>query len=178
MRWQDIMNTIIYTNINFKRNKKREVFDLILGIIFIIIGFSGLFLGSTFVLKLVTYIIPLILIISAIKTYKLSYSLKKTDFKHCIVFLIQAIILTILSIYIIIFPLKSLNYIVIILGVLSLLNSLNQMFISNIKTISFIPFVIGILCILFSNQIINTFYTLFLLFIGVSKVFEFIYKRK
>lgn len=175
------MRTIIYTNNSFEKRKKSDFFDLILGIIFIIISISGLFMGSKLILKILMYIIPIAILLYAGNIYRIAFSLAKTDKKHFIIFLIQGIILTTVSIYSLLFPLESLNYIVIFIGAILIINSLNTMMLTNSRTISFMPFFIGIILILFSNQIINTFYTLFLiilLFIGISKLTSFFYKLK
>ena len=174
------LKTIVYTNFNnFK--KKNSIAELIWGIIFIAIAFAGLFLDSKLILKLFMYIIPLALLLYSIRIYKIAFYFKKNNLKNFIIFLIQGILLTLAAIYIIWFPIESLNYIIIIGGILLIINSLNKMMITGSTTFAFLPFLMGILCILFSNQIINTFYTLFLiivLFIGVSKIMNFFYLRK
>ncbi len=165
---------------NFKKNKTQKLFDLMIGIILIIIAISGLFFGSTWLLKLFTYTIPIILLINAIKIFKIAKLIRKTDLKNFIIFIIQVIILIVGALYIIFFPLESLNYIIIILGIVYILNSINNIILTSANAFSFFPFLIGIICILFSKQIINTFYTLALiimLFIGIAKILEFIYKR-
>lgn len=174
------MKRIIYisNNTSFRRS---SISDLILGLIFVMIASSGLFLNSKLILKLVMYIIPFALLLYSLSIYKMAFNLKKTDKKHFIIFLIQAIFITFLAIYVIFYPLESLNYIIVLIGTLIMINSINRMIITNSKYLSFTPFLIGILLILFSNQIINTFYTLFLiilLFIGISKLINFFYKIK
>ncbi len=174
------MKTIVYTNIN-KFKKKNSITELIWGIILIIIAGAGLFMDSKLILKLFMYIIPLALLLYSIRIYKIAFYVKKNHMKNFIIFFTQAILLTIASIYVILFPIESLNYIIIIGGILLIINSLNKMMITGTTTFAFFPFLMGILCILFSNQIINTFYTLFLiiiLFIGVSKIMNFFYLRR
>lgn len=174
------LKTIVYTNFNnFK--KKNSITELIWGIILIIIAGAGLFMDSKLILKLFMYIIPLALLLYSIRIYKIAFYVKKNHMKNFIIFFTQAILLTIASIYVILFPIESLNYIIIIGGILLIINSLNKMMITGTTTFAFLPFLMGILCILFSNQIINTFYTLFLiiiLFIGVSKIMNFFYLRR
>jgi len=173
------MKTVIYVNNNF--NKKSSIGDLIIGILFLIISITGLFMNSKFILKLVMYLIPLALILYAIHTLRIALSLRKTDKKHFFIFLIQAIILILGAIYVVLFPIESLNYILIFIGAIIMINSLNAMMLTHSGCLSFIPFLTGMLLILFSNQIINTFYTLFLiilLFIGLSKISTFIYRIK
>ena len=171
------MRTIIYTN-NF--NKKNKISELILGIIMIILAVTGLFMDSKLILKLVMYIIPFIMLLYTIKPYKMASYFFKKDTKRFIVFLVQAIIITISALYILFFPIESLNYIIIVIGILLIINSINNMLLTT-KTLSFFPFLFGIICILFSNGIINTFYTIFLIFVlftGISKVTNYIYNQK
>lgn len=172
------MKTIIYTN-NF--NKKNTIFDLILGIIMILLAFTGLFMNSKFILKLVMYIIPFIILLYTIKPYKMAFYFLKKDIKKFIIFFLQAITLTIGAGYVLFFPIQSLNYIIIIIGILLIINSFNNILLTDNKSVSFFPFFLGIICILFSNGIINTFYTIFLIFIlfsGISKVTKYIYDKK
>ena len=174
------LKTVIYVNGN-NFNKNKGIGDLIIGILLLIISFTGLFMNSKFILKLVMYLIPIALLLYALNTYRIAFTLRKTDKKHFIIFLIQAIILTLVGIYIILFPIESLNYIIIFIGAILMINSINTMILTHSSILSFTPFLIGILLILFSNQIINTFYTFFLiilLFVGISKVTNFFYKLK
>ena len=171
------MKTIIYTNYK----NKGKITDLILGIILILTALSGLFMGSTLVLRLMMYIIPIIMLLYSIKPYKVAFYFLKKDIKRFIAFIIQAIIITIGAVYILIFPVESLNYIIIIIGSLLLINSINNMILTNSKTSSLFSFIFGAICILFSNQLISIFYTLLLLlilFIGISKLTTYIYQNK
>lgn len=173
------MKTIIYTNnYNFKKNYLK---DLIFGIVLVILSVMGLFMNSKLILKLFMYIVPIGLLLYSANVYKMAFNLRKTDAKHFIIFLLQAIFLTLLAVYVLIFPIESLNYIIIVLGIILIINSINQMIITSIPALSFTPFFIGILCLIFSNQIINTFYTLFLIIImlvGISKVLNYFYLKK
>lgn len=174
-----MMKTIIYTNnYNFKKNYLK---DLIFGIVLVILSVMGLFMNSKLILKLFMYIVPIGLLLYSANVYKMAFNLRKTDAKHFIIFLLQAIFLTLLAVYVLIFPIESLNYIIIVLGIILIINSINQMIITSIPALSFTPFFIGILCLIFSNQIINTFYTLFLIIImlvGISKVLNYFYLKK
>lgn len=166
------MKTFIYT--------KNSLLDLILGILLVILSFSGLFLGSKLILKLIMYIIPIILLVCSIKPYKMAIYFFNKNIKAFIACLLQAIIYTLGAIYVLFFPIESLNYIIIILGMFLVINSINNMILTNSKSISFLPFILGIICILFSNSIINTFYTLFLLvvlFWGISKITTYLYNK-
>ena len=168
------MRTIIFKNYNNK------ISDLIFGILLIVISFSGLFMGSKLLLKLIMYIIPFIMLLCTIKPYKMAKYFFNKDIKNFIIFLSQAIVLTIGALYVLFFPIESLNYIIIIIGLLLIIHSINNMLLTNSKTLSFFPFILGFICVLFSNSIINTFYTLFLittLFIGISKVTNYLYNK-
>lgn len=171
------MKTVIYVN-NYKKNYLK---DLILGIILVLVSISGLFMNSKLILKILMYLVPIGLLLYSLNIYKMAFNLRKTDPKHFVIFLIQALILTLLAIYVLIFPIKSLSYIIIIFGVFLIVSGINQMMLTKSSMLSFPSFFIGILCLLFSNQIINTFYTLFLIIIlcvGLSKIFNYFYFRK
>ena len=171
------MKTIIYSN----NNKQGKITDLILGITMILVAFSGLFMGSTLVLKLIMYIFPIIILLYSIKPYKIAFYFLKKDFKRFIAFIIQAIFLTISALYILFYPVESLNYIIVFIGILAIINSINNMLLTNSKRLSFMPFLFGTICVLFSNQIINFFYTIlliFILFTGISKIITYNYYKK
>lgn len=172
------MKTIIYSN---SINKKGKITDLVFGILMILIAFSGLFMGSTLVLKLIMYIFPIIILLYSIKPYKVAVYFFRKDFRRFIVFLIQAILLTLSALYILFFPVESLNYIIVFIGILLIINSINNLLLTSSKRLSFIPFLFGSFCILFSNQIINFFYTIlliFILFTGISKIISYSYYNK
>lgn len=174
------MKTVIYVNGN-NFNKKKGIGDLIIGILLFIISFTGLFMNSKFILKLVMYLIPSALFLYALNTYRIAFSLRKTDKKHFFIFLGQGILLTLFSIYIIVFPIESLNYILIFIGGIIMINSINTMLLTGSGCLSFMSFLTGSMLMIFSNQIINTFYTLFLiilLFVGITKVTNFFYRLK
>lgn len=173
------MKTVIYVN-NSNYNKRKDISDLILGILFTLLSFTGLFMDSKLILKLVMYLIPIALILYSFHLYKLAFALKRTDKKHFSIFLIQGIILSLIAIYVLIFPIQSLNYILIFIGVILIINSINKMMLAGTTPFSFFPFLLGILLMLFSSQIINTFYTLFLivlLFTGISKIIQYFYRK-
>lgn len=172
------MKTIIYSN---SINKNGKITDLVFGILMILIAFSGLFMGSTLVLKLIMYIFPIIILLYSIKPYKVAVYFFRKDFRRFIVFLIQAILLTLSALYILFFPVESLNYIIVFIGILLIMNSINNLLLTSSKRLSFIPFLFGSFCILFSNQIINFFYTIlliFILFTGISKIISYSYYNK
>ena len=121
------------------------------------------------------------MLLYSIKPYKVAFYFLRKNIKRFIAFLIQAILLTIISLYILIFPVESLNYIIMIIGGLLLINSINNMILTNSKALSLFPFILGSICILFSNQLIRIFYTfilLLILFIGISKLTTYIYQNK
>lgn len=147
----------------------------------ILVAFSGLFMGSTLVLKLIMYIFPIIILLCSIKPYKIAIYFFRKNFKRFIAFLIQAVALTLSALYILFFPVESLNYIIVFIGILSIINSINNTLLTNSKKLSFIPFLFGAICILFSNQIINFFYTIlliYILFTGISKIVTYTYYKK
>ena len=163
------MKTIIISNYN-KNDAKPS--NLIFGILMILISLSGLFMGSTLALKLLVYIFPIIILIFSIKSYKMAQYFFKKDIKRFIIFITQAIFLTTFALYILFFPIESLNFIIIGIGILTLISNINNMIIYNSKRLSFTSFIFSLICMLFSKQIINIFYTillLFILFIGISK---------
>ena len=173
------MKTVIFVNNDFK--KKNGLGDLIIGLILFAISFSGLFMGSKFILKLVMYLVPFGLLLYALNILRIALSLIKTDKRHFVIFLIQAILIITGAIYVILFPIESLNYIIIFIGGIIIINSINTMLLTGTTFFSFGPFLIGILLILFSNSIINTFYKLFLivlLFISISKITKFFINLK
>lgn len=169
------MKTIIYSN---NISKKGKITDLVLGILMILVAFSGLFMGSTLVLKIIMYIFPVIILLYSIKPYRIAFYFFKRDFKRFIPFIIQAVLLTLSALYILFYPVESLNYIIVFIGVLLIINSINNMLLTSSKRFAFIPFLFGAICILFSNQIISFFYTIlliFILFTGISKIITYSY---
>ena len=99
------MKTVIYVN-NYKKNYLK---DLILGIVLVLVSISGLFMNSKLILKILMYLVPIGLLLYSLNIYKMAFNLRKTDPKHFVIFLIQALILTLLAIYVLIFPIKSLS---------------------------------------------------------------------
>jgi hypothetical protein len=173
------MRTVVFVNNNFKR--KNSFGDLIIGLLLFAISFSGLFMGSKFILKLVMYLVPIGLLLYSLNILKIAISLFKTDKKHFVIFLIQAFLIMVGAIYVIWFPIESLNYIIIFIGGILIINSINTMLLTGTSALSFGPFLLGTLLILFSDSIINTFYKLFLivlLFISISKITKFFIRLK
>jgi len=167
-------------NIFFEiKTSNNNIKNLITGIILCIISISGLFLDTKLALKLVMYIIPIILIIYSLKTIKMALYFKKNYISRFIILFIQALLIITLALYIIFNPIESLNYLIILGGLILLINCINNIIFY--KTRSYFQFILAILCIVFSNEIINTFYTIFLisiLFIGISKITTYLYLRK
>lgn len=170
------MRTIIYTNKTKKPEDKYTT--LVKGILALIVSISGLCFNSKLILKLFVYIFPIVLIIYASSILrKALYCLTKNK-KESISFLVKGLIPLFIAIYIIFNPINTLSLIISIVGALILVNALWSFLIIGYIPISQI--IIGLLCVAFSNVIINTFYTLFLIILlvyGIYKIFEFI-KRK
>lgn len=160
--------------------KKELITDLIQGIIFLVISCSGLFFGDKLLLNIVIYIVPLFILIYAINLFSIGLSIFKGKKRKSISFFIQALVFVLFSIYIFLNPIKSLNYVLIIIGAVIITNAI-------IKTIYFpnyFPigsFIFGGILIIFSEALINFFYTIvmfFLLMFGISKISKFIYYLK
>jgi len=172
------MKTIIISNYN---KNKPAISNLIFGILMILISLSGLFMGSTLVLKLLMYIFPVIILICSIKPYKMAIYFLKKDLKRFIIFITQAVFFTLSAIYMLFFPTESLNYIIIGIGILTLISNINNMILYSKNRLSFTSFIFSAICILFSKQIINMFYTillLFILFLGISKTTTYFIQKR
>ena len=86
---------VIIVNNNFTESlkesfRKFKLFNLIQGIILIIIGVAGLFFNAKIILRLAVYVLPLLLLSYVAKTLIMAYPLRKSDFKTFIVMIIQA----------------------------------------------------------------------------------------
>ena len=171
------MKTIIYTNKNYKKEDKFTL--LTKGILALIVSIAGLCFNSKLILKLFVYIFPIGLIIYSLTILrKCLYCFSKNK-KEAVSFLIKGIIPLLIAIYIIFNPINTLSLIITIIGSIILINALWSFLILGYLPIAQI--IIAILCISFSNAIINTFYNLFLIFVfiyGLYKVFEFIRLNK
>lgn len=172
------MKTIIYTN--KRKNKNEDKYTVLAkGILALLVSIAGLCFNSKLILKLFVYIFPIGLIIySATILKKAIYCLSKNK-KEGISFLIKGLIPLTIALYIIFNPINTLSLIITIVGSLILVNALWSFLIMGYLPISQI--IIGLICALFSQTIIDTFYTLFLIFVliyGIYKVLEFVNLNK
>ncbi len=156
-----------------KQKEKTQVFGLVQGIILFIIAFAGLFLESKILLKLVVYLIPLLLIVYSMRLLTIAERLKKLDTSISITYLIQSILTMIISVYILCHPLDSLNFILIAVGLIIIINSISAMTYEK----SYLPvgsIFIGIMLMLFPKEIVTTFYTLFLIVLLIYSIWKII----
>jgi len=171
------MKKIFYTN---KKQKKEDKYtSLTKGILALLVGISGLCFNSKLILKLFIYIFPIALIIySATILRKAMYCFSKNR-QEATSFLIKGLIPFIIALYIIFNPINTLSLIVTIIGFLILTNALWSFLL--IGYIPIMQILIGIICISFAQVIINTFYTIFLIFVliyGIYKTLEFVKLNK
>lgn len=165
---------IIIINNNFKENsKKYKNFNLIQGIILVILGITGLFFDSKILLRLAVYVFPILVLTHAAKVLVNAFSVRKTDIKSFWFMIIQSFLLLICSFYVIINPFDTLQYLVVSAGVLLIVNSIVQFVFTKGSIIPAASTIIGVLCIIFPSQIIDIFYTIILvimLIVGVFKI--------
>ena len=154
--------------------------ELIQGIILSIIAILGIFCGSKLLLKIIIFIFPLFILTYAVNLFSMGFAIIKTDRNHGISFFIQASIYTLLAIYILLNPIETLGFILVITGIIIIANALSKMlYFPNYMPIG--SLVCGIILIVFSETLIDIFYTvvmIFLLFYGVSKISHSIYNIK
>jgi len=157
--------------------RKELITDLVQGIIFLIIGGSGIFLGSKLLLKIIIYIVPLFILTYAVNLFSMGLSIFKHKKRQAISFFIQALVFALFAIYIFFNPIKSLGFVFVIFGISIISNAIIKMiYFPNYLPIS--SFIAGGLMILFSEALVNFFYTIvmvFLLFYGFNKISKFIY---
>lgn len=163
-----------------KQYQKELITNLIQGIILLIIAISGLFFGSKILLQLVIYIFPLFILTYAINLLSMGLTTIKIRRNQGISFLIQAALYTFFAIYILINPIESLGFVLIIIGITIVINAVIKMlYFPNYFPIGSI--ICGGLLILFSETLIDIFYTIvmvFLLIYGCSKISQAIYSIK
>ena len=163
-----------------KQYQKELITNLIQGIIICCLAGSGLFFGSKLLLQVVIYIFPIFILTYSINLLSLGLGIIKTNHNQGISFFIQALIFAIFAIYIMINPIKSLNIALVIIGSLIVLNAVIKMFYYP----DYLPlgsFIGGGILILFSETLIDLFYTivmLFLLLYGIGKIINAIYQIK
>jgi len=160
--------------------RKELITDLVQGIIFLIISGAGLFFGDKLLLKLFIYIFPLFILTYAVNLFSMGLSTIKKHKRQGISFFIQALMFVLFAIYIFFNPISSLGFVLVFIGITILANAIIKM----IYFPNYIPFgsLIGAgILILFSDALINLFYTMvmiFLLFFGISKITKFLYSLK
>ena len=158
----------------FKENiKKYKLFNLIQGIILLIIGISGLFFNSKIFLRLAVYVLPLLLLSYTAKMIIMALAIRKDDSKSFWIMICQSILLFISAIYVIFFPFNTLNYLVTGIGVLLVLDSVVKFIYTSGSVYPITSTILGLLCLVFPNEIINIFHKLALaiiLIIGLLKI--------
>ena len=140
-----------------KQYKKELIYELILGVLLIVIAISGLFFGSKLLLKMGIIIFPLLILSYGIKLLLISMSLFRNFPKQASSFLIEAFLTFIIAIYIIINPIETLSFILIIAGAFIVASSIMKIMLFG----SYVPvttLLLGILLMLFSNELINIMY--------------------
>lgn len=160
--------------------RKELITDLVQGIILLIISCAGLFFGSKLLLKLFIYIFPLFILTYAVNLFSMGIGAMKISKRQGISFFIQALIFTLFAIYIFLNPISTLGFVLVVLGAIIIINAIIKMiYFPNYLPIGSLIF--GGLLIIFSEALINFFYTivmLFLLLYGISKISKFIYSIK
>lgn len=164
---------IIIIGNDFKENvKKYKKFNLLQGIILIIIGITGLFFNSKILLRLAVYMFPILVLSHAVKTLMNALSIRKTDTKSFWSMIIQAFLLFTCAVYVIINPFTTLQYLIISIGVLFIINSVVQFIFTKGSITPVASTIIGVLCLIFPNQIIDIFYTVVLIIILITGIFK------
>lgn len=164
---------VVIVNNDFKENlKKYKNFNLLQGIILIIIGITGLFFDSKILLRLAVYVFPILVLSNVVKTVMNALSIRKTDVKNFWIMLVQAVLLFVGAVYVIIKPFDTLQYLVIGIGLLFIINSVVNFIATKGSITPVATTIIGVLCLIFPNQIIDIFYTIILVIILIIGVFK------
>ena len=157
--------------------RKELITDLIQGILLLVISCAGLFFGSKLLLKIIIYIFPLFILTYAINLFSMGISAIKNNQNQGISFFIQAAIFALFAVYIFFNPIDTLGFVLVVLGIAILANAVIKMiYFPNYMPIG--SFIGGMLLILFSDFLIDIFYSIvmvFLLMFGISKISKFIY---
>lgn len=164
------------------KNKYRKelILDFIQGIILLSISCAGLFFGSKLLLKLVIYILPLFILTYSFTLFTMGISSFKNNRKQGISLFVQSLLFAFLSIYIFLNPIDTLGFVLVVFGTIIIANAIVKMFYFP----NFLPigsFIFGGILIIFSEALINFFYTLVMLFLllyGINKISKFIYSIK
>lgn len=169
-------NVIIVNNgftDNLKESfRKFRLFNLIQGIILIIIGVTGLFFNAKIFLRLAVYVLPLLLLSYVAKTVMMAIPIRKSDFKSFVVMIIQAFLLLVSAIYVIFYPFDTLQYLVMGIGVLLVMDSVVKFIYTEGSVYPVTSTILGLLCLVFPNQLINIFYKAVLAFILIIGIFK------
>ena len=168
---------VIIVNNNFTESlkesfRKFKLFNLIQGIILIIIGVAGLFFNAKIILRLAVYVLPLLLLSYVAKTLIMAYPLRKSDFKTFIVMIVQATMLLISAIYVIFYPFDTLQYLIMGIGVLLVMDSVVKFIYTQGSIYPVTSTILGLLCLVFPSQLINIFYKAVLAFILLLGLFK------
>lgn len=167
------MKEVVIINDNFKENlKKYKNFNLLQGIILVIIGITGLFFDSKILLRLAVYVFPILVLSHMVKILMSAFAIRKGNIKHFWVMLVQALLLFLGALYVIINPFDTLNYLVMGIGLLFVINSVVQFIFTKGSIAPVATIVVGVLCLIFPNQIIDIFYTIILVIILIVGVFK------
>lgn len=167
------MKEVVIINDNVKENlKKYKNFNLLQGIILIIIGITGLFFDSKILLRLAVYVFPILVLSHVAKILMNAFAIRKTDSKSFWIMLVQALLLFICAGYVIINPFDTLQYLVAGVGLLFIINSVVQFIATKGSIAPVATIVIGVLCLIFPGQIIDIFYTIILVIILIVGVFK------
>lgn len=167
------MKEVVIIKDDFKEHlKKYKNFNLLQGIILILIGITGLFFDSKILLRLAVYVFPILVLSHMVKILMSAFAIRKENIKHFWVMLVQALLLFLGALYVIINPFDTLNYLVMGIGLLFVINSVVQFIFTKGSIAPVATIVIGLLCLIFPNQIIDIFYTIILVIILIVGVFK------
>lgn len=160
--------------------RKELITDLVQGILLLIIAFCGLFLGDALLLKLAIFIFPIFILTYAINLLSMGLGVIKYNQKQGITFFMQAIIFAGIAIYIFLNPIKSLGFILVVLGGIIIANAIIKMiYFPNYTPVGSI--VCGLFLMIFADLLIKFLYTIAMIFImmyGIAKISKFIYSIK
>lgn len=148
---------------NFTTNKKNPITYLIKAIICILISIIGFIFDKKLLIKIIISIFPFLILAYSIKVYIMAFKLIKTDKKHFLIFLVQALVLSIISIYILFNPINTISIILKGIGLLILFSSISNFLLTN--RLPILSSIVGLIFFLIPNFIINILQTILLLII-------------
>lgn len=165
----------------YKQQYRKELItDLVQGILLLVIACSGLFFDSKLLLELIIYIFPIFILTYAVNLFWMGIGTLKYKVSQSITFFIQSLLFILFAVYIILNPINSLGYVLVIIGSIIVINA----FIKMLYFPNYFPlasFIGGGILILFADALINFFYSIamvLLLIYGVSKISKFMYSIK